>query len=73
MISGSQDMNSLKQEYKTTLQRYAQDFYLELHSLGWNLRSHNRGIKHDFLFINFRKVLREVLKTEGEARGFQPS
>ena len=73
MISGSQDMNSLKQEYKTTLQRYAQDFYLEFHSLGCNLRSHNRGIKHDFLFINIRKVLREVLKTEGEARGFQPS
>ena len=32
-----------------------------------------RGIKHDFPFINFRKVPREVLKTEGEARGFQPS
>ena len=34
---------------------------------------HNRGIKHDFLFINIRKVPREVLKTEGEARGFQSS
>ena len=33
----------------------------------------NRGIKHDFSFINIRKVPREVLKTEGEARGFQPS
>ena len=33
----------------------------------------NRGIKHDFPFINIRKVLREVLKTEGVARGFQPS
>ena len=33
----------------------------------------NRGIKHDFLFINIRKVWREVLKTEGEARDFQPS
>ena len=33
----------------------------------------NRGIKHDFPFINNRKVPREVLKTEGEARGFQPS
>ena len=33
----------------------------------------NRGIKHDFPFINICKVLREVLKTEGEARGFQPS
>ena len=33
----------------------------------------NRGIKHDFLFINIRMVPREVLKTEGEARGFQPS
>ena len=26
----------------------------------------NRGIKHDFPFINIRKVPREVLKTEGE-------
>ena len=33
----------------------------------------NSGIKHDFPFINIRKVPREVLKTEGEARGFQPS
>ena len=33
----------------------------------------NRGIKHDFPFVNIRKVPREVLKTEGEARGFQPS
>ena len=33
----------------------------------------NRGIKHDFPFINIRKVPREVLKTEGEAQGFQPS
>ena len=28
----------------------------------------NRGIKHDFPFINIRKVPREVLKTEGEAK-----
>ena len=33
----------------------------------------NKGIKHDFTFINICKVPREVLKTEGEARGFQPS
>ena len=33
----------------------------------------NRGIKHDFPFINIRKVPREVLKTEGVARGFQHS
>ena len=33
----------------------------------------NRVIKHDFPFINIRKVPREVLKTEGEVRGFQPS
>ena len=26
---------------------------------------HNRGIKHDFPFINIHKVPREVLKTEG--------
>ena len=32
-----------------------------------------RGIKPDFPFINIHKVPREVLKTEGEARGFQPS
>ena len=32
-----------------------------------------RGIKHDFQFINICKVPREVLKTEAEARGFQPS
>ena len=31
------------------------------------------GIKHDFPFINICKVPREVLKTEGEVRGFQPS
>ena len=35
--------------------------------------SGNRGIKHYFPFINIRKVPREVLKTEGAARGFQPS
>ena len=33
----------------------------------------NRRIKNDFPFINIRKVPREVLKTEGEAGGFQPS
>ena len=33
----------------------------------------DRGIKHDFPFINICKVPREVLKTKGEARGFQPS
>ena len=29
------------------------------------------GVKHNFPFINNRKVPRELLKTEGEARGFQ--
>ena len=33
----------------------------------------NRGIKHDFPFIDICKVPREVLKTQGVARGFQPS
>ena len=33
----------------------------------------NRGIKHDFPFINNCKVPRDVLKNEGEAPGFQPS
>ena len=28
----------------------------------------NRGIKHDFPFINIRKVPREVFKTEGEVQ-----
>ena len=37
------------------------------------LLSFTRGIKHDFPFINIFKVPREVLKTVGEARGFQPS
>ena len=36
-----------------------------------NFLSWNIGIKRDFPFINIRKVPREVLKTEGEARGFQ--
>ena len=35
------------------------------------LADSNIGIKNDFPFINIRKVRREVLKTEGEARGFQ--
>ena len=35
--------------------------------------NNTRGIKQDFPFINIRKVPREVLKTEGEARGFQRS
>ena len=38
-----------------------------------DLKVSRRGIKQDFPFINIRKVPREVLKTEGEARGFQPS
>ena len=29
------------------------------------------GVKHDFPFINIRKVPREVLKTKGEPRDFQ--
>ena len=33
----------------------------------------NRGIKHDFPFINICKVPMELLKTEGKARRFQPS
>ena len=33
----------------------------------------NRGIKHDFPFINICKVPRRVLKTEGKARRFQSS
>ena len=30
-----------------------------------NILLYYRGIKHDFPFINIRKVPREVLKTEG--------
>ena len=33
----------------------------------------NRGIKHDFPFINTCKVLREVLKTEGKPKVFNTS
>ena len=33
----------------------------------------NRRIKHAFPFINICNVPREVLKTEGEARGFKHS
>ena len=38
-----------------------------------NNNDYSRGIKDDFPVINIRKVPREVLKTEGEARGFHPS
>ena len=41
--------------------------------LNINTNGVNRGIKHYFPFVNICKVPREVLKTEGEARGFQPS
>ena len=34
------------------------------------LRLSGRGIKYDFPCSNIRKVMREVLKTEGESRGF---
>ena len=39
------------------------------------INNDNRGIKHDFPFINKKicKVPREVLKTKGEARGFHTS
>ena len=42
--------------------------FLEVSSFGLN-----RGVKHDFPFINICKVPRDVLKTEGEARGNQHS
>ena len=41
---------------------------LQLHEV-----SFNKGIKHDFPFTDIGKVPSEVLKNEGEARGFQPS
>ena len=41
------------------------------HPVGLDSLFTNIGIKHDFPFINIRKVPRVVLKTEGEARGFQ--
>ena len=34
-------------------------------------KSFIRWIKHDFPFINIRKVPREMLKTEGKRQGFQ--
>ena len=39
----------------------------------YQINCSNRGIKLNFRFINIHKVPRVVLKTEGEARGFQPS
>ena len=39
----------------------------------WLLYCNNIGIKHDFPFINIRKVPRVVLKTEGEWRIHSPS
>ena len=42
-------------------------------TIGMTYSKLNRGIKHDFPFINIRKVPREVLKTEGEAGGLQLS
>ena len=38
---------------------------IDVLSKRWKLSLHI-GIKHDFPFINIRKVPREVLKTEGE-------
>ena len=42
------------------------NFYLTLSHVS-HVLCKNGGIKHDFPFINIRKVPREVLKTEGEA------
>ena len=42
-------------------------------TLIYGLRPVNRGIKHDFPFINICKVPMEVLKTEGEAQGLHHS
>ena len=47
--------------------------YIAINSVQHRYLCNNRGIKYDFPFINICKVPREVLKTEGEARGFQPS
>ena len=43
--------------------------YIEIHL--FTFCDNKRGIKRDFPFINIHKVLREVLKTEGEAKGIQ--
>ena len=46
---------------------------MAINSMWHRYLCNNRGIKHDFPFINIRKVPREALKTEGVAQGFQPS
>ena len=56
---------------KSEINRLICQFFAHLFSI--ILANFNRGIKHDFPFINIRKVPKEVLKTEGESRGFQPS
>ena len=42
---------------------------VQMENLSLGIPTINRGIKHDFPIINICKVPREVLKTEGEARG----
>ena len=60
--------NLYKTEKQTNLFQY-----IQIPSCFKTPLTFNRGIKHDFPFINIRKVPRKALKTEGEARGFQPS
>ena len=45
--------------------------FINIRKIPRDLANVNIGNKHGFPFINIRKVLREVLKTEGEAQGFQ--
>ena len=57
--------------YQASVYRTIGPLVLNIAMLTFNftLFYNNRGIKHDFPFIYIWKVLREVLKTEGESRG----
>ena len=60
--------------YKDRAKSHKVTDILSFYAVSWLLErvmKANRRIKHDFPFINICKVPREVLKTEGEARGFQ--
>ena len=66
IIDASNNLNSVKlDKINNTCHNFIERFSKSAESCI------NIGIKHDFPFINIRKVPREVLKTEGEARGFQ--
>ena len=64
-------MGRVQSNLGVTLTLFATHTSTNVRKMKFTICSINIGIKHDFPFINIRKVPREVLKTEGEARGFQ--